>query len=333
LQTLPRLKGRSTHVIITEYDLPTKDWWPHDVTLDAKGNIWMGDFGDQFVGMLDPKTMKFTKIALPTVKDDGSPLGNLDLQWDAAGNLWVAEMYQGAIAKVDGQTHEVTTYKLPEEIQNPSTQESFVTPQNSHVDGYVWTTNQDDHSAWKLDVKTGKFHKGSDEKDAKGVHFPAYQIISDSKNGIYLLNMGGTFVGYADGKTGMAEGFKTPLPNSKPRRGSVDKQDRVWYSEFGADAIGMFDPKTRKITEWKLPTKWSAPYGVDYSDKFDEAWAGAEMTDRVARLEVKKDQITEYQLPHQTDIRRAYIDNRGDHPAMWVGNNHAAQIIKIEPLD
>ena len=35
LKTLPRLTGRSTHVIITEYDLPKPTRQPHDVIVDA----------------------------------------------------------------------------------------------------------------------------------------------------------------------------------------------------------------------------------------------------------------------------------------------------------
>ena len=95
----------------------------------------------------------------------------------------------------------------------------------------------------------------------------------------------------------------------------------------------MFDPKTKKLTEWVLPTPFSMPYGLDYSDKFDEAWTGSEVTDKVARLEVKKEQYTEYFLPDAANIRRVYLDNRGDKPVLWFGNNHSAQIVKVEPLD
>jgi streptogramin lyase len=333
LKPSPRPTGRSTHVIITEYDLPNKNWWPHDVTLDAEGNIWFGDFGDQFVGEMDPKTFKVTPIALPTVKNDGSPLGNLDIEWGPEGNLWVAEMYQGAIAEVNPKTKEVKTFKLPDEIQNPSTQESFVAPQHSNVDGYVWTTNQDDHSGWRLNLKTGKFDKGTSEKTAEGEGVPAYQFVSDSKNNLFLLNFGGTLVGYVDKTTGIAQAYKTPTPNARPRRGVVDHEDRVWYSEYNANAIGMFDPEAKKLTEWKLPSDWGDPYGLDYSDKYNEAWTGSELTDKVSRLDVKSGQFTEYPLPHSTNIRRVFIDNRGKLPVLWVGNNHAAQIIKVEPLD
>src|ERR1700675_1010125 len=37
-------------------------------------------------------------------------------------------------------------------------------------------------------------------------------------------------------------------------------EGRLWFAEYGGNAIGMFDPKTEKNSEWKVPTPWSAPY-------------------------------------------------------------------------
>src|SRR5262245_16478204 len=50
LKTLPRPKGRSTRVIITEYDLPRETIQPHDVVIDADGIAWYSSFGEQFLG-------------------------------------------------------------------------------------------------------------------------------------------------------------------------------------------------------------------------------------------------------------------------------------------
>src|SRR5206468_242645 len=65
LKTLPRLTGKSTHVIITEYDLPNPLIQPHDVMLDREGNVWYSDFGQMFLGKMDPKTGKVTQYPIP----------------------------------------------------------------------------------------------------------------------------------------------------------------------------------------------------------------------------------------------------------------------------
>jgi hypothetical protein len=49
-KTLPRPKGRATHVIVTEYDLPRNVAMPHDVVLDQDGMPWYSDFGSLFIG-------------------------------------------------------------------------------------------------------------------------------------------------------------------------------------------------------------------------------------------------------------------------------------------
>src|SRR5215472_3093265 len=60
LKTLPRPTGRSTHVIVTEYDVVRPTTEPHDVVLDRDGNVWYSDFGELFISKFDPKTLKLT---------------------------------------------------------------------------------------------------------------------------------------------------------------------------------------------------------------------------------------------------------------------------------
>ena len=57
------------------------------------------------------------------------------------------------------------------------------------------------------------------------------------------------------------------------------------------------------------------------------------MTDRVARLDIKSGQYTEYMLPRATNIRRVYVDDSKNPGALWIGSNHGASIVKVEPLD
>jgi streptogramin lyase len=69
------------------------------------------------------------------------------------------------------------------------------------------------------------------------------------------------------------------------------------------------------------------------SDRNGDAWAGGEYTDRVLRLSPKSGAMIEYLLPKFTNIRRVFVDNRTTPPTFWVGNNHGASIVRLEPLD
>ena len=278
---LPRPKGRATRVIITEYDLPRKNAFPHDVVIDPDGNAWYSDFGSQVMGVLDPKTGKVIDYDIPVVRAE-QPKGTLDLQLDRDGNLWIAMMYQAAIAKMDRQTRKLTVYPYPKEWLGFSTQASMVAPRFSHVDGKVWSNNQETREYYRLNVATGKFENTGKAIDKNGKQISAYGIPTDQDNNMYLLEFGGTSIGRRDAKTLDVEIWRTPFANSKPRRGGVDHLNRLWFAEYHG-GIAMFDPKTKTIKEWMTPTKWDNPYGVAAA-RNGEVWTGSMHTDLVTRL-------------------------------------------------
>jgi streptogramin lyase len=331
-QPLPRPKGRATRVIVTEYDLPRKEAMPHDVIVDAGGRAWYSDFGHQFVGVLDPKTGAVKDIAIPALKPE-QPKGGLDLEFDPYGNVWLSMMYQAGITKIDAKTFEVKAYSFPKDWQSPSTQASMVSPQHSDVDGKVWTNNQEDHFAYRLDVNTGVFENMGQTKDPAGQQIRAYGMPTDLQNNIYQLGFGAMHIGWRNPTTGQVRIWRTPTPLARPRRGRVDEENRLWFAEYGGNAIGLFDIKTTDTKEWKLPTPWSAPYDVIYTKKFGEAWTGSMLNDQVARLDVKTGEFVEYLLPRTTNIRRVFVVDTGPRPVLWVGSNHGASIVKVEPLD
>jgi streptogramin lyase len=331
-KTQPRPKGKSTRVIITEYDLPRKDAQPHDVIVDRDGQVWYSDFAAQFAGTLDPKTGKATDIPIPVLRSE-QPKGNLDIEFDPAQNVWLSLMYQAGIAKIDRKSHQVTMYPFPKEWQTPSTQASMVSPQHSDADGKVWTNNQEDHFSYRLDVKTGQFENMGKNFDARGKRIRAYGMPTDKDNNLYQLEFGGNSIGIRNAKTNQITIYETPTKGSKPRRGRVDEQNRLWFAEYGANAIGFFDPKTAEIKEYKLPTKWGMPYDVVPTKDSSEVWTGSMLNDLVARLDTKTGQVTEYLLPRTTNIRRVFVEETGPRPILWVGSNHGASIVKVEPLD
>jgi len=331
LKSLPRPKGRATRVIVTEYDLPRKAAMPHDVAVDADGKAWYSDFGNQFVGVLDPRTGAVTDIPIPVLKPD-QPKGGLALEFDPQGNVWLSMMYQAGVSRIDRKTHEVKVYPFPKEWQTASTQASMVSPQHSDVDGKVWSNNQEDHYGYRLDVATGQWENMGQAKDPAGRQIRAYGMPTDLQNNVYQLGFSATHIGLRSVKDGLVRIWRTPTEGSKPRRGRVDEQNRLWFAEYGANRIGMFDPKTETIKEWKLPTPWSAPYDVVFT-KRGEAWTGSMLNDQVARLDTKTGEIVEYLLPRSTNIRRVFVDDSGPRPAFWAGSNHGASIVKLEPLD
>jgi len=71
--------------------------------------------------------------------------------------------------------------------------------------------------------------------------------------------------------------WRLPGPNPQPYADYVDNRDIVWLSDFGANSIVRFDPRSRRFTQIRLPSSpanvrqllgrpgelWGAESGVD----------------------------------------------------------------------
>jgi len=328
LKTLPRPSGRATQVVYTEYDLPQRTRQPHDVIVDSKGLAWYASFGEQILGALDPKTGKVAEYPIPSLKPD-APTGILGVRFDRDENLWLGMQFQGGIAKFDRRTESFRTWSLPPDRNGPHVQINQVSPDRSDVDGKVWLQDAGTYTVLRLDVQSGTFAVFEPYKIPRP---NVYDVIPDSRNNGYFLVLGAEDVGRIDAKTGEIRIFKTPTPRSGPRRGMMDSQDRLWFGENNGDRIGMFDTRTERFQEWKVPTPGAWPYDVT-ADRTGDVWSGGEYDDRILRLNPLTGEFVQYLLPRSTNVRRVFVDNRTTPVTFWVGSNHGASIVKLEPLD
>ncbi len=332
LQTLPRPKGRATRVVITEYDLPRKTIAPHDVRTDAQGNVWYSNFVENYLGELDPKTGANRDFPIPVSKPN-APTGTLDLEPDADGNLWLALMFQTGLAKFDMKTKTFQIFPIQPNLDSDAMQQSMVMPRAFKVDGKVWTNDVAKQEIMRLDLKTGKYQLIDPYKLlSKGYQHGPYGMAADAQNNLYFMDFGGEYVGRVEAKTGETTLFPTPTPNSWPRRTMLDNQGRLWFTEFAANKLAMFDTKTETFKEWNVPTPYTYPYDV-FMDKNGELWSGGMASDRVLRFDPRSGYAVEYLLPRSTNIRRVFVDNSTSPVTFWAGNNHGAEIIKLQPLD
>jgi len=332
LQTLPRPKGRATHVVITEYDMPRQTIAPHDVRTDGEGHIWYSDFVESFLGELDPKTGALHEYPIPVLKPD-FPTGTLDLEPDGDGNLWLALMFQTGLARFDMKTKTFRIFPLDGVPNDDAMQQSMVMPRAAKVDGTVWTNDVARQQIMRLDLETGKYQRIDPftllSKDR--IHAP-YGMTADAKNNLYFMDFGDENIGRVDAKTNAVTIYPTPTARSRPRRCMLDDQGRLWFTEFAGNKLGMFDTKTETFKEWNVPTPHTYPYDV-FADNNGELWSGGMASDRVLRFDPRSGSSVEYLLPRPTNIRRVFVDTTTKPVTFWVGNNHGAEIVRLEPLD
>ena len=331
LKTMARVKGRGTHVIITEYDLPRPTIEPHDVVF-ASGYAWYTNFGEEYIGRIDPKTGAHKEYPLPELKK-GFPTGSLDLETDKDGSMWFGMMYQGALAKFDPKTEKFQFFPVAQDQNKNDTQLNMVTLQYG-VDGKMWTNNAGPSTIMRLDLASGKYESFDPlamlpgGKSGKSI----YDIAADSHDNLYMTEFLNNYMVRLDAKTGQVSYYQAPTALSRNRRGRMDDQDRFWFAEYRGNKVGMFDTKQEKFSEWPLPTKFTQPYDVVW-DKNGEVWTGGMFTDRVVRVDSKTGQSVEYPLARDTNMRRMFVDNSTTPVTFWVGSNHGASIVKVEPQD
>ena len=106
--------------------------------------------------------------------------------------------------------------------------------------------------------------------------------------------------------------------------------DIVWVCEFFADRLAKIDARTRKVTEYPLPHRYSQPYGATV-DKNHKVWITMLNSDRIARFDPATEKFTEYELPTRgTEIRHIQVDSSTNPPTVWVPYDRTNKIARIQ---
>jgi streptogramin lyase len=331
LKTLPRPKGEATRAIVTEYKVGRPTTEPHDVIVAKDGSVWYSDFGEMFISKFDPKTLKLTEYPVQKYKPT-APEGQLSLEYDVDGNLWFDTMYQGALGMLDPRTGETKFYPLPAKWNDDRVQLNFVGLRHD-VDGKVWTKSVGTQDIFRLDLKTGDWDKFHPTSSLPAGHYSIYQVISDSKNNLWMAEFVDGHIGKIDAKTGAVTWYPLPTAHGRGRRMEIDDQDRILLTEYRGNAVALFDTRAEKwLAEYKLPTPYSGPYRAQ-TDKSGDIWVAGMQTDRAIRLDPKSGKAIEYLMPGDTNMRSLYIDNSTSPVTFWTGSNHDHALVRVEPLD
>src|SRR5262245_4429838 len=334
LKTLPRPKGKGTQVIYTMYELPRPDASPHDEVFDAQGNVWYSDFNSQFFGKLDPKTGKVTEYRVPQNRIGQIAQGGLQIDVDKEGRIYFGNMSQMQIVRFDPNTERMETFKPPiPEAEFGDGHLTMIDPASQHVDGKLWANvafaTGEAGGTWHLDLATNTWTR---------VTYPpgsplalAYDVVADSKNDMYGMHMNNDKLWVTNGKTLQTTWYDFPTKGAGCRRGHLDFQDRLWCGVFHGNRVAMFDPKTRKITEWTAPTPWTRPYDAQFDDK-TYVWTAGMDNDFAVRLNTQTGEFTEYLLPQETNVRHVEVEKSVTMSSLWLGDQHGGTIVRVEPL-
>jgi streptogramin lyase len=258
---------------------------------------------------------------------------------DKDGNVWEGMMGQAQIAKLDPKTEKVSVYMAPD-WNKGDTRFTMIDALHSNVDGKLWTkTNggpDPGHSnkLYQFDLATDQFHEVLPPAGRRDI--AAYGLVTDLANNVYGLdnNPDQKQIWRTDAKTGETT-YIDLLPGiGGARRGHIDAQNRLWFSQFHANGYSMYDPKTGKVTRWDVPVPYAGAYDVEYDD-VKYAWGADMSTDLVQRLDVETGEWTSYLLPTSINTRHVDVQKSADPKvlsSMWTEGQQTSKLVHIEPL-
>ena len=337
VQTQPRPTGKSTQAIITTYDLPDAAA-PHDTLLDKAGNVWFSDFQHQRISKLDPKTGEVTHYPVPVSKP-GFPTGGIMITMDRDGHVWEGMMGQAQIAELDPKTGQVSVYLAPD-WQKGDTRVTMIDGLHSNVDGKLWTKTNGGpdpghaNKLYQFDLATKQFHEVLPPPGKRDI--AGYGLVTDLDNNVYSLDNNPTQrqIWRTSAQTGETTYIDLLAGVGGARRGHIDSQNRLWFSQFHANRYAMFDPKTGKVMAWDVPVAYAGAYDVQFDDA-NYAWGADMSTDLVQRLNVETGEWSSYLLPTSINTRHIDVQKSQDPKvlsSMWTEGQQTSKIVHIEPL-
>ncbi len=369
LKLLPRPTGESARIVVTEYDLSRPDmpgwimehngtdWsegtpsrWDgraaHDVAIDKGGYVWFADDAtpERTLGKLDPRTGHIVDYKM--ADEANAAESSHALVFDKIGNIWFANGTEGSPTKFDPETGKFVRYPRPKDFPFSG---DFIT---MDTNGNVWSPHR--QGAFKLDPQTGKY-----TNYALGPGKANYDIAADDEEKVWISQPGGNDMEVIDSISGQIERLTlnpvvspdyevtgkdrelsagldltpntaTPLDKG-PRRSSADRDgDLIWVCEFFADRLARIDARTKKITEYPLPHRFSQPYSATVA-KDHTVWITMLNSDRIAKFDPATEKFTEFTLPTRgTEIRHIQVDSSTNPPTVWLPYDRTNKIARIQ---
>lgn len=192
----------------------------HDLEVGLDGKLYIVDMINDAVVTLDPGTGERVVHTIPDGKeygtDDLPTKGPHSIEMAANGDMWMTLALSGEMAKFNPKSGEFTVC-----FSGENNRRGFY-PHTLRVaaDGVVWYTDAGMNSVFKLVPET--------------LAVKRYQLPRPEAEGprTQIRGEGGAIVPYGI---------------------SIAPDGRVWYTKLNGQRLGVIDPKTDEIKEWKPP--------------------------------------------------------------------------------
>jgi virginiamycin B lyase len=208
----------STAGIVKSYDTPTAASGPFGIAPGSDGNMWFTEKASSAVGVV---TLTGAITEYPTISPNAAPAG---IWTGSDGALWFAEPGAARIGRV-------TTSGSLSEFAGPA-QPTFVTLGQDHN---VWFTDPPNHSVGRI-TPAGVVteYAISSGAEPNGITTTGGDIWYIDQAAVALQNI-------TTSKHLFSGAFSIPGTAPSPQLLTFGADGNVWFTEPGADAIGVYD--------------------------------------------------------------------------------------------
>jgi virginiamycin B lyase len=297
----------ATALRVREYRVPAGAR-PHDVAPARDGGVWYTAQGSGELGWLDPKTGRTEHIAL----GEGSAPHGVIVGPDGAP--WITDGGLNAIVRVDPRSRQVRRFPLP-----PSAGYANLNTATFDRRGVLWFTGQSGIYG-RLHPKTGSLRVF---RAPRGTG--PYGITTTPSGAVYYASLAGSYLGRIDLRRATATVLQPPTRGQGARRAWSDSRGRIWISEWNVGKLGMYDPRTRRWREWRLPGRNPMPYAIFVDDR-DFVWLSDFGSNSLVRFNPASSRFTRLRLPSAGADVRQILGRRGE---VWGAESGTDKLVVV----
>jgi hypothetical protein len=247
---------------------------PTGVAVDASGNLFIADSGNNVVREVNAQTGIITTVAgdgTPGYSGDGGPAtsaqlnGPLGVALDASGNLFIADDDNNAIREVNAQTGDITTVAGNGDWGSsgeggPATSAELSDPTGVAVDasGNLFIANPGDNTVREVSAQTGDMTivagsgTGGDGGPATSASLnDPFGVTVDASGNVFIADSGDRLIREVNASTGIITtvagdgtpgysgdgGPATSAELSFPAGVAVDAHGNVFIADYGNNAV------------------------------------------------------------------------------------------------
>ncbi len=210
-------------------------------TVDAQGQVWVGEMHVNRLGLLNSRTGTVTSWQPPE-----GQYGIMTTTVDAQGETWFAEQNANYIGRFDPRRQTFRLFPLG------TWQGSPLGPQDIHFDGQglLWFTAAEAGVLGRLDPRTGVIRLWPVPSSPS--------TLTVTSTGQVWFGADGA-LGTLDPLTGQTTVYDLPNPQAQVFSMAIDTRGRLWFTEVLPGKLGMFDPTIDTLTELPVPALSGVP--------------------------------------------------------------------------